>query len=74
MTYTKKEYFQCNECNKLFTEIRTLKKHMSIHTGEKPYTCSICKKSFAHNSSLKRHFRLHTGEKSYIYTRIKLIN
>lgn len=41
--------FECKEpgCTKKFHTSGNLKKHILIHTGEKPHVCHICDKSFA---------------------------
>ena len=56
----------CEICNKDFKEKHKLKRHMMIHTGEKPHTCSICGKSFSLEYNLNPHVRVHTGEKPFI--------
>ena len=37
---------QCEVCGKACSQTQDLKKHMRIHSGEKPYQCHICAKTF----------------------------
>lgn len=55
----------CAVCNKLFKERHKLKRHMMIHTGEKPYPCHFCGKAFSLEYNLNTHIRVHTGEKPF---------
>ncbi|PSN31443.1 hypothetical protein C0J52_19050, partial [Blattella germanica] len=44
--------FQCEICNKSFTQNRSLKKHMITHTYERPFQCETCNKSFTQKNIL----------------------
>ncbi|XP_067615704.1 zinc finger protein OZF-like isoform X2 [Eurosta solidaginis] len=47
-----KRKYTCNFCNKDFTTSSKLKRHITMHTGERPYSCSECGKSFSLKSSI----------------------
>ena len=52
----------CPVCGILSRDHYDFKKHLSIHTGEKPFVCEICSSSFGRRSQLKRHIEgVHEG-------------
>ena len=59
--------FLCEQpgCSDGFNTRFSLKRHLKMHTGEKPYPCTQCPKSFAEKSTLVRHLRIHTGERPF---------
>ena len=65
LTHTKTKNYQCDTCQKAFSQKHTLITHKRIHTGDKPYVCDKCDKAFSRLSNLTLHYRTHTGEKPY---------
>ena len=48
---------ECDVCERCFRESGHLKRHMRIHTNEKPYECDVCDKAFRTSGHLKNHMR-----------------
>src|SRR5688572_14316187 len=63
--HTRQKSYQCQICQKHFSQCSKLTRHARVHTGEMPYQCQICQKRFFQSSNLAVHARIHTGEKSY---------
>ncbi|XP_055944491.1 zinc finger protein 227-like [Argiope bruennichi] len=59
------KYFQCKICLKYYSSKIGLKRHLVIHTGNRPYQCKICFQSFTHSSTLSTHSITHRNLKPH---------
>lgn len=50
-----KKKYACRMCSKIFGWSTDLKRHILIHTGERPFKCLSCNASFTRNFLLQKH-------------------
>lgn len=53
---------ECSLCKFTCRQPSHLKRHMLMHTGEKPHRCEHCPKQFAQKTDLNRHMSLHASQ------------
>ncbi|XP_031618223.1 zinc finger protein 84-like [Contarinia nasturtii] len=51
--------YACHLCKKTTRQLSDLKRHMRIHSGERPFRCRICIKKFTLKAHLTDHSRTH---------------
>lgn len=61
----------CTACSKCFKRLEHLKRHVKIHTEERPFTCDVrgCERKFSRSDNLRAHRRTHMkrgGRNAYI--------
>jgi uncharacterized Zn-finger protein len=54
----------CGYCGKQFPYPKDLKRHLPMHTGEKPHQCKQCGKGFGRPDKLAAHIKTHNGLKT----------
>ena len=47
--------FVCNICSAPFKRLSELKRHIILHTSEKPFECKLCGETFKHREAGRRH-------------------
>ena len=47
----------CPYCGKHMKQGFLIRRHMKIHTGEKPYSCEYCNHSTIQKNDLKKHYK-----------------
>lgn len=56
----------CKFCGKNFVFESRLKRHLYVHTGERPFACQHCGKTFNQKASLGQHILTHSARKPFM--------
>ncbi|KAL4220185.1 hypothetical protein ACF0H5_020593 [Mactra antiquata] len=59
--------YTCFYCGRRFCRKALLKRHLSVHNGQKDFVCPLCDYATSHKSNLERHRKVHCrpdGEKA----------
>lgn len=57
---------QCEICERTFSRLTHLKRHMTIHTDERAFACQLCDKKFRRADHLKNHENYHAKLKPHM--------
>lgn len=59
---TDRVFYSCDRCNKQFSLLQNLKRHLAIHEGI-TYECTMCHRKYSRLSDYKMHMNIHNGLK-----------
>uniref|UniRef100_A0A0A9WK10 C2H2-type domain-containing protein n=2 Tax=Lygus hesperus TaxID=30085 RepID=A0A0A9WK10_LYGHE len=65
---SKKKTKTCQQCGYITLNANDFKKHLRIHTGEKPYKCPYCDYRAVVMQHIRKHIPKHTGFKPFFCT------
>ncbi|XP_046331142.1 fez family zinc finger protein 2-like [Haliotis rufescens] len=54
--------YTCFYCGRRFCRKALLKRHLSVHNGQKDFVCTICDYATSHKSNLERHRKVHARQ------------
>ena len=54
-----KKKHACEFCSKSFESRKDLRRHIRVHTGEKPFNCEICGRAFSRKGNMDVHKLIH---------------
>ncbi|CAG5131113.1 unnamed protein product [Candidula unifasciata] len=54
--------YTCYFCGRRFCRKALLKRHLSVHNGQKDFVCNVCDYATSHKSNLERHRKVHSRQ------------
>ena len=51
--------YKCRFCGRNFCRKALLKRHLTVHNGQKDFICTVCDYATSHKSNLERHRKVH---------------
>ena len=54
--------YRCYMCDVSFTTKGSLKRHVSVHSEDRPFMCPYCQKTFKRSVYCKKHMKIHKAE------------
>ena len=51
--------YMCRFCGRNFCRKALLKRHLTVHSGQKDFSCDLCDYATSHKSNLERHRKVH---------------
>ncbi|PYH69627.1 uncharacterized protein BO88DRAFT_443625 [Aspergillus vadensis CBS 113365] len=55
--------FRCTDCDKTFTQKKSLNRHQRSHASERSFLCTTCGKPFTRKEDCERHQGVHSSDK-----------
>ena len=72
--------FSCPSCDKKFTRISNLNRHMKLHNNIREFSCSLCSRDFTQRVHRDKHMMIHFRKSNQcpkcetVYTKLKYFN
>ncbi|CAL1545332.1 unnamed protein product, partial [Lymnaea stagnalis] len=52
--------YRCQICSRNFCRKALLRRHLTVHSGQKDFFCDLCGYATSHKSNLERHQKVHS--------------
>ncbi|XP_035829038.1 uncharacterized protein LOC118478837 [Aplysia californica] len=58
--------YRCQICSRNFCRKALLRRHLTVHSGQKDFFCELCGYATSHKSNLERHQKVHSKRADFI--------